>query len=62
MPSLRQAFRDWVSQRNAQGMILLLSKSSNPQATLQAYRRSINDDVIKDYADLRFLCCAPRRT
>ena len=48
MRSIRCTFKNWHRKKNFEGLVMLLSASTDPLATLRLYRRSINDNAIED--------------
>jgi tetratricopeptide (TPR) repeat protein len=48
MRSIRKAFKNWLSDKNALGLIAILSAADDPLTALQAHHRHIDERVIEE--------------
>ncbi len=48
MASIRKALKNWVRDKNAMGLIVLLSRSDDPLAVLHTYRERIDEKAIEE--------------
>jgi hypothetical protein len=48
MPPLLSALKNWIAEKNALGLIVILSKSKDPLDTLRVHRESIDKQAIEE--------------
>lgn len=48
MPPLLSALKNWIAEKNALGLIVILSKSNDPLDTLRVHRESIDNQAVQE--------------